>query len=145
MAGSLPVSINNVNLGSNANLYVSNDGLIVGYPTPFSTQYDGFTRLLTTEPYAVAKGQRYHIKLAIADAGDTVLDSMVYIQTQSLAVCPVGQVFCRGACTTCCAVSPPHTQPLAPPLEPNPAVLFFAFRLRVRRASGSTDALRARS
>ena len=53
LAGSIPVSIDDVNLGSNADLYVSNDGLLQGYPTPFATQYDGFTRLLTTQPFQV--------------------------------------------------------------------------------------------
>jgi hypothetical protein len=105
MIGSTVVSINSINLGSNSGLYVNNDPSDLGTPTPFNTQYDGFTQVLTTKPYQVTAGQTYHIKLAIADAGDSALDSTVYIKSQSLAVCPSGLVFCDGSCVACCPVS----------------------------------------
>ncbi len=67
-----PVSINNVNAGSNATYYNNNS------PGPFATEMDGFTKPLFVT-FTVAGGSTHHMKLAIADAGDTVLDSWVMI------------------------------------------------------------------
>ena len=70
----------------------------------------------------VAKGQTYHIKLAVADAGDSVYDSVVYVRAQSLAVCPAGLAFCGAACAACCEVSrpPPSRPPPHPQSHPLP-------------------------
>lgn len=77
-----PVSINNVNDNSNPTYYINNgDG-----SSPLDStqiQYDGFTTLLSA-PMNVVPGQTYHIKLAVADAGDSVFDSGVFIGIQSL-------------------------------------------------------------
>jgi len=88
----LPVAINTVNPGipgseANAgtcaggtgslffsNYYVSNDSN--------SVQFDGFT----TNLQAVASfipGKTYHIKLAVADAGDGIFDSAVFLEAHS--------------------------------------------------------------
>ena len=99
------MSINNINSGSNPSFFVDNDITDFGIPTPHNTQYDGYTILLTTDSFAVTAGQTYHIKLIIADAGDSILHSIVYIKAQSLGVCPMGTVFCNGNCATCCPVS----------------------------------------
>lgn len=48
-------------------------------PSRFKTSYDGFTALLNTLPVSVTAGAKYHFKLAIADAGDHILDSSVWI------------------------------------------------------------------
>ncbi len=141
MVGGIPVSIDNVNPWSNPTLYTSNDGRDFGYPTPFATQYDGFTRLLVTSPYAVSKGQTYHIKLAVADAGDSIYDSTVYIRAQSLAVCPMELVFCRGVCAKCCEVGPPSgADPTTPPhpnqMAPEPDSPRCAKRRRCAAARG---------
>jgi hypothetical protein len=86
-----PVSINNVNNGNPA-----------GDPTPhnpeffrdntsgtLATQADGLTKVLSIQA-TVTPGQRYRLKIAIADAGDTVLDSWVLIKAGSLTVvCPI--------------------------------------------------------
>lgn len=55
-------------------------------PSAYKTSYDGFTTLLTTRPVSIQAGQTYHFKLAVADAGDHVLDSAVWIAGGSLLV-----------------------------------------------------------
>jgi len=47
-------------------------------------QYDGFTTVITTG-IPVVPCEKYHIKLAIADSGDSGLDSGVFIQGQSFS------------------------------------------------------------
>lgn len=84
-----PVSINNVNNGYAAGVsagpcrhcefYTDNTGT-----NAVATQLDGFTKVLTfTAP--VNAGQINHMKIAIADAGDSVLDSDVMILAGSLS------------------------------------------------------------
>lgn len=83
---STPVAIDNVNPMSNAAYYTDNGD---GYTYPFSSdpqyiQYDGFTTPLTAT-HAVQCGQTYHIKLAVADAGDEILDSGVFLEAGAFA------------------------------------------------------------
>ncbi|MFZ3209301.1 MAG: choice-of-anchor L domain-containing protein [Geobacteraceae bacterium] len=73
-----PVSINNVNLGANSAYYRNNS------PGPYDTQYDGLTTVLTATALGLAAGT-HHIDIAIADAGDTILDSGVFIQGGSFS------------------------------------------------------------
>jgi gliding motility-associated-like protein len=80
-----PVSINNVNDNSYSEYYVENGD---GFSSPENTddfyiQYDGFTTVLTARA-AVVPCQTYTLKLAVADAGDTALDSGVFIEAGSL-------------------------------------------------------------
>lgn len=71
-----PVTIDNVNANLNSQYYVNNS-------TGNSVQFDGFTKVLTaTSP--VQCGQTYHLKIAIADAGDGIYDSGVFLETGSL-------------------------------------------------------------
>lgn len=70
---STPVSINNVNNGVNSAYYNDNTA------GTFNLQYDGFTDVFTATSLGLSPGT-HHIKLAIADAGDYVLDSAVFIQ-----------------------------------------------------------------
>jgi len=49
-----------------------------------ATQLDGFTVVLKAEA-SVECGQTYHIKIAIADAGDTAFDSAVFIEGGSFS------------------------------------------------------------
>ena len=80
--GITPVAINNVNNGLNAALYNDNDyGDFDPGPYPFAIEADGFVSTLTAT--GSANLATNHIKLAIADAGDRVLDSWVMIEQGS--------------------------------------------------------------
>ncbi len=70
---STPVSINNVNNGANSAFYINNES------GARDTQYDGFTTVLTAQALGLAAGQ-HTISLQIADAGDGVLDSAIFLQ-----------------------------------------------------------------
>lgn len=85
---STPVSINNVNGGSYSTYFNTNDPTN-GIPTPYAFEYDGFTDMFTASMTGLTAGQTYHIKLAIADAGDWVLDSGVFLQAGSFSKDPV--------------------------------------------------------
>ena len=76
-----PVTIDNVNLGNNAQYYIDNqDGPLSGDPN--NIQYDGFTTPM--EAFALVQcGELYHIKIAVADAGDTAYDSAVFLEEGS--------------------------------------------------------------
>lgn len=88
----LPVTMFNLNLNTNNAYYFDNgDGFGTGTaPDGLSVQYDGFTVPLTAVA-AVQCGQTYHIKLAIADGGDDILDSGVFIEEGSFT--STGNVF----------------------------------------------------
>ena len=80
-----PVTIDNVNNMSNSTYYVVNG---TGSNAPYNTnpqhiQYDGHTVVLTAQAQVVC-GQTYHLKIAIADAGDGVYDSGVFLEGGSL-------------------------------------------------------------
>jgi hypothetical protein len=89
---STPVSINSVNCGysvsgslpgtdpENCDLFNNND-LSNGGPF-FNIQYDGFTNVFTASALNLGAGT-HHIKLAIADAGDDILDSAVFLRAGS--------------------------------------------------------------
>jgi gliding motility-associated-like protein len=85
-ATTTPVSINNVNTGLNAAYYVDNgDGQSAPQSTdPTVVQFDGITTVLEAVA-PVQCGQQYHIKLAIADAGDASLDSGVFLEGGSFS------------------------------------------------------------
>jgi len=87
-----PVSVNNVNGGnpygtnaSNPDLYNNND-LNDGGPF-FAFEYDGFTDVFTAQALGLGAGT-HHIKLAIADSGDWILDSGVFIQAGTFSDVP---------------------------------------------------------
>jgi gliding motility-associated-like protein len=93
----LIVSINNLNCQCFSSYYVCNDpnnanqaptnqcASVYGCPTTSvgtTVQYDGFT--LVMQVYSpVVCGQSYHIKMAIADAGDGIYDSGIFIEAKS--------------------------------------------------------------
>lgn len=91
----VPVSINNVNNTAYPEYYVDNgDGVSSPQSTdPQYVQYDGLTVPLTATANVVP-GTTYHVKIAVADAGDSVLDSGVFLSTESLcgegAISPMG-------------------------------------------------------
>ena len=83
---SLAVTIDNVNDVNNSAYYVNNGD---GFTAPYSTdsayiQFDGFTTVLTANAL-VQCGQTYHIKIAVADAGDWAYDSGVFIEGGSFS------------------------------------------------------------
>lgn len=69
------VSIDNVNVSNNNQYYVGNGG-------GAHIEYDAFTRTFTAW-CVVIPCQVYHIKIAIADAGDDALDSFVMLESKS--------------------------------------------------------------
>lgn len=71
-----PVSINNVNQNQYSQYYVTN--------TQGFVQYDGFTTVLKAWSM-VTPCETYHIKLAIADGGDFVYDSGVFLEANSFS------------------------------------------------------------
>ncbi|WP_156887584.1 choice-of-anchor L domain-containing protein [Propionicicella superfundia] len=83
-----PVSVSTINAGRNADLYIDND---VTHATR-DTELDGFTTVMTFVA-PVRKGQTNHVRLAIADAGDTLYDSAVLLGAGTFAAntIPVAQ------------------------------------------------------
>lgn len=89
----LPVAINTINPGvpgvnsgggdcfslDYAEYYVDN---MVGFDA--TIEYDGFTTLLTALANVIPC-ETYHLKIAIADAGDSAFDSGVFLQSNSLS------------------------------------------------------------
>jgi hypothetical protein len=78
---STPVAINNVNNGSNSAYYVDNEA------GPYNVEYDGFTTVLTASALGLGAGT-HTITLAIADSGDSILDSGVFIKAGSFSPTP---------------------------------------------------------
>ncbi len=79
---SIPVTIDNVNLGSYSEYYINNTGVPAG--DDYYIQYDGFTTVLTAIS-AVTPGETYHLKLAIGDESDHIYDSGVFLKANSLS------------------------------------------------------------
>jgi len=71
----IPVAINNVNHLDFTQYYINNYG-------GQTVQYDGFTTVLEASA-AVIPCERYHLKLAIADVSDNLLDSGVFLKSGS--------------------------------------------------------------
>lgn len=84
--GSGDITINNINTGSNQNLYVDNPQAT----SPFNTEMDGFTVTLTLKA-PVTPGAVNTIKIGIADGGDASLDSNLLIIGDSLQTALVAQ------------------------------------------------------
>jgi len=74
------VSINNVNNTTNSQFFVDNSTP----PFPRNTSMDGFTTVLTLI-LPVNAGQSNHIKIAVADVFDRIVDTNVFIQAGSFA------------------------------------------------------------
>lgn len=104
----IPVAINAVNSGNpgaNAN---PNSPCNLSYPNYYvdnsngiDLQYDGFTTLLTAMA-VVIPCQTYHLKIVIADAGDSDYDSGVFLEAGSLSTKPIvyagaDGLFCSGS------------------------------------------------
>lgn len=85
----IPISINNVNggnpygVGASNPGYFNNNDLSDGGPF-YAFSYDGFTDVFTVSALGLSAGV-HTIKLAIADVGDTSLDSGVFIKAGSFS------------------------------------------------------------
>ena len=87
------VNVNDINNGSaernippsNPDLYRDNDPADFPNGTPFDTQMDGLTTVLTCTASVIPR-RTNHIKLAIADTDDFSIDSDVFIQAGSFTV-----------------------------------------------------------
>ncbi|MDD3875352.1 MAG: choice-of-anchor L domain-containing protein [Bacteroidales bacterium] len=75
---SLPVAIDNVNSGYNAAYYVDNQAL-----NGQTIVFDGFTTPLLAQVDVIPLST-YHLKMAIADAGDAAYDSGIFLKAQSM-------------------------------------------------------------
>jgi hypothetical protein len=79
--GTGDITVNNINTGSNENLYINNAAATNSY----NTEMDGFTVTLTLKA-SVIPGQSNTLRLAIADAGDGIYDSAVMVAANSVQV-----------------------------------------------------------
>lgn len=70
------VSINNINPVTNSQYYVNNSG-------GQAVQFDGYTTLLTAQRLNLTACQTYHLKFVIADIGDHIYNSAVFLQENS--------------------------------------------------------------
>ncbi|NQZ69895.1 MAG: T9SS type A sorting domain-containing protein [Lentisphaeria bacterium] len=84
------VSIGNVNNGSNNNGPCQNCAYYVhngdGNDAPYNSsdtyvQYDGHTVVLTARKSGLLAGEAYHLIIAIADAGDGIVDSGLFLES----------------------------------------------------------------
>ncbi len=73
-----PVTIDTVNLGDNAGLFNDNES------GAFNVEYDGFTDVFTASFEGLAEGSHL-LSFIVADVGDSILDSAVFIKAGSLA------------------------------------------------------------
>ena len=73
---SIPVTIDNVNSSSYPQYYIDNTG-------GTSLVFDGFTTVLMAQA-SVVPSSTYHLKMAIADAGDFIYDSGIFLKAQSM-------------------------------------------------------------
>lgn len=81
---STPITIDNINQNTNSAFYIDNgngngNGITPDGPT---IQYDGFTKKLTAT-ISVICGETYHAKLGVADAGDGIYDSGIFLEAGS--------------------------------------------------------------
>ncbi len=72
----LPVCINNVNANSYSSYYVDNAG-------GTTIVFDSFTTVLVAQA-SVVPGTTYHLKMALADVGDNIFDSGIFLKAQSM-------------------------------------------------------------
>lgn len=72
-----PVAINNINPITNSQYYIDNVG-------GADIEFDGFTTILEAKRSNLTPCEVYHLKLVIADAGDGIYSSAVFLQENSL-------------------------------------------------------------
>lgn len=80
----LPVTMNNLNNGSTNTGPCMNCEFLVDNGGGLDIQYDAYTVVLYARAEVVC-GETYHIKMGIGDAGDTSLDSGVFLEASSFS------------------------------------------------------------
>ena len=80
-----PVSINNINHVDHPELFNDNDPWNSNPTSVVDLTYDGFTNAFTAALTGLTIGQEYTIDMAIADTGDHVYDSAVFIDAGSFS------------------------------------------------------------
>lgn len=88
------VSINNVNHLTNTSYFLPNQGNCGGTTNMDDIQYDGYTQLLVATANVIPC-ETYHIRLVIADVGDGIYDSGVFLGagTFSAGGTAIGEAF----------------------------------------------------
>lgn len=76
-----PITINTINPSQNPSLYVNNS------TGTYATQMDGFTKAMQISLKDLSSGA-HTMEFAIADAGDAILDSWIFIQAESFSNIP---------------------------------------------------------
>lgn len=84
----IPVSINNINAEENTSFFRNNDLDDVGVNELIPTEFDGLTTVLGVRGF-VTPGQTHNLKLVIADTGDSIYDSAVFLKAGSLSTPPI--------------------------------------------------------
>lgn len=88
-----PITVDNINADKNSEYFIANqpfnskpvldwEGDEEQGELAYTYQFDGFTQVLSAQA-KITPGIWYHMKIAIADAGDEVYDSGVFIKTGS--------------------------------------------------------------
>lgn len=85
------VSIDNINHLKNSIFFNPNSGTCNGYTNKSDIQFDGFTKPLIAMA-TVIPCETYHIKLAIADVGDGIYDSAVFLKAGSFSASDIVNV-----------------------------------------------------
>ena len=80
----LPVTMNNLNNGDSNSGPCTNCAFLTDNTNGTDVQYDAYTTTMQASASVVC-GETYHIKLAIADAGDQSFDSAVFLEANSFA------------------------------------------------------------
>lgn len=75
-----PVAVNTINQKTNSALYNDNPA----FSGNFGTSFDGFTTELTAVA-SVSSGTTHHIRIALADTSDSILDSAVFLAAGGIA------------------------------------------------------------
>lgn len=78
-----PITVNNINTSMNSSVFVDNTG------GAYNTQMDGFTKSLQISLKGLSTGE-HRMEFAIADSGDGILDSWIFVQADSFSNVPVG-------------------------------------------------------
>ena len=76
------VSIDNINHLKNSSFFIPNSSSCSGITNSTDIQFDGYTQPLVAKA-TVIPCETYHIKLAIADVGDGIYDSAVFLKAGS--------------------------------------------------------------